>query len=557
MSTVRKRWPDEPHLLAPAAGSGSPIRPCRSCCAGRPLRTPSSTRSPSRRIRGSPATSCSTPGSRSRSRHLALVPGRARRGHLLLGGHAAGRRRAEGPPLRDPLLQLELAERHQPASARPVGGRGPVDLRGPAVRVGPDPRCGALRGRGEHLGGVRRRLQGLLHRPDHRHFAVPDPAARRTTRTCRRPGGLPLAGPRHRSRRQRRSMERRRGSSRRSSTTCRPVPRASDRDNTGAAVPGERPRPRRSSTGTPSLARRATRCTWCPGSGRLRLERRHQLSLGRADAIATAKYRVDAARIQRAISGSVPGVRSRDRQAGTTEVTEASTALACGRERAPTPQKRVVSDWTQLGGFTPRSPMPPRRRRVAVPHSPQRLPDAPAARGPQGMPLFTWKHVPGACGYFVAVARDENFTTVVDVARTKIPAYAPRLRTYPDETPPTTGPCCRVAAHRGAVRPRLHHPARQQSPDFEKRSTPPALPDPDARLDASTSPPSAGGRFALGPSASRPRASTGSRYPTIRPSRTLIDDVRTARPPTRARPPTQLTPMSSGGSARTTSTGSA
>ena len=50
------------------------------------------------------------------------------------------------------------------------------------------------------------------------------------------------------------------------------------------------------------------------------------------------------------------------------------------------------------------------------------------------MPLFTWSHVAGACGYFVVVARDAEFTTVVDVARTRIPAYAPRPRTYSDET---------------------------------------------------------------------------------------------------------------------------
>ena len=42
------------------------------------------------------------------------------------------------------------------------------------------------------------------------------------------------------------------------------------------------------------------------------------------------------------------------------------------------------------------------------------------------MPLFTWEHITGACGYFVVVAKDEDFTNVVDVARTKIPAYAPR-----------------------------------------------------------------------------------------------------------------------------------
>ena len=55
----------------------------------------------------------------------------------------------------------------------------------------------------------------------------------------------------------------------------------------------------------------------------------------------------------------------------------------------------------------------------------------PPARGApdRRTPLFTWKHVTGACGYFIVVAKDAEFTTVIDVARTKIPAYAPRIPT--------------------------------------------------------------------------------------------------------------------------------
>jgi hypothetical protein len=56
----------------------------------------------------------------------------------------------------------------------------------------------------------------------------------------------------------------------------------------------------------------------------------------------------------------------------------------------------------------------------------------------QRMPLFTWDRVPGACGYWIVVARDADFTNVVDVAYTNIPAYAPRTGsapvTYRDET---------------------------------------------------------------------------------------------------------------------------
>jgi hypothetical protein len=57
------------------------------------------------------------------------------------------------------------------------------------------------------------------------------------------------------------------------------------------------------------------------------------------------------------------------------------------------------------------------------------------------MPLFRWNPVAGAQSYFVVVARDSAFTTVVDYAFTRAPAYAPRRghgngqsRTYSDET---------------------------------------------------------------------------------------------------------------------------
>ena len=53
-------------------------------------------------------------------------------------------------------------------------------------------------------------------------------------------------------------------------------------------------------------------------------------------------------------------------------------------------------------------------------------------------PFFTWKPMAGAQGYFVVVAKDPSFATIVDEGFTWIPAYAPRnqLRptTYTDET---------------------------------------------------------------------------------------------------------------------------
>jgi len=54
-------------------------------------------------------------------------------------------------------------------------------------------------------------------------------------------------------------------------------------------------------------------------------------------------------------------------------------------------------------------------------------------------PLFTWHAMAGANSYFVVVAKDANFSNVIDEAFTRVPAYAPRLNfttptTYPDET---------------------------------------------------------------------------------------------------------------------------
>jgi hypothetical protein len=53
-------------------------------------------------------------------------------------------------------------------------------------------------------------------------------------------------------------------------------------------------------------------------------------------------------------------------------------------------------------------------------------------------PLFIWNPIAGKQSYWVIVSKDPSFTTIVDYARTRIPAYAVRTqsspRTYPDET---------------------------------------------------------------------------------------------------------------------------
>jgi hypothetical protein len=139
----------------------------------------------------------------------------------------------------------------------------------------------------------------------------------------------------------------------------------------------------------------------------------------------------------------------------------------------------VVSDWTQLGGeghaaFTYSQP--------AQTCAPASMP-ASGYLGPTGgsvsvrTPLFTWRSVPGACGYFVVVARDPDFTKIVDVAITNTPAYAPRTgfgaTTYPDET---TSYYWAVMPTRDANGVGLSTQPQQDFPQaFQKRSTPPAL----------------------------------------------------------------------------------
>jgi hypothetical protein len=90
-------------------------------------------------------------------------------------------------------------------------------------------------------------------------------------------------------------------------------------------------------------------------------------------------------------------------------------------------------------------------------------------------PLFTWRPVAGASSYFVIVAKDANFTNVVDYAFTQLPAYAPRATlgptTYSDE----------VTLYYWAVLPEAGYdgsgtegdPLAAAAQNFFKRSTPP------------------------------------------------------------------------------------
>jgi hypothetical protein len=92
-------------------------------------------------------------------------------------------------------------------------------------------------------------------------------------------------------------------------------------------------------------------------------------------------------------------------------------------------------------------------------------------------PLFTWKPLMGANSYFVVVAKDANFTNVVDEGFTRVPAYAPRNTfvptTYPDETTTYYWAVLPASATDGSDALPLGVPTSAVG-SFQKQSAPPA-----------------------------------------------------------------------------------
>jgi hypothetical protein len=170
----------------------------------------------------------------------------------------------------------------------------------------------------------------------------------------------------------------------------------------------------------------------------------------------------------------------------------------CIRVRARTDRdanyREIVSPWTQLGGngnaaftYEPRT--------VPGGCGPESMP-AGAYRAPQTgtvtprMPLFTWDWVGSACGYFVVVARDAEFTKIVDVALTNEPAYAPRTgfgpTTYSDET--TTYYWAVMPSRDAGGGGLATQPTDDNPQTFQKRSTPPSLISPQLGSTVTTQP---------------------------------------------------------------------
>jgi len=143
----------------------------------------------------------------------------------------------------------------------------------------------------------------------------------------------------------------------------------------------------------------------------------------------------------------------------------------------------VVSAWTELGNFLDWTPTFEYSPPPATTCAPTRATSASDYLTPTSgqvttrMPFFAWDPVPGACSYFVVVAKDASFTDIVDLAITRDPDYAPRARsrprTYPDE----------ASSYFWAVVPSPEpdgggvwtKPEDDAPQEFHKRSQPPVL----------------------------------------------------------------------------------
>jgi protein-S-isoprenylcysteine O-methyltransferase Ste14 len=160
----------------------------------------------------------------------------------------------------------------------------------------------------------------------------------------------------------------------------------------------------------------------------------------------------------------------------------------------------VRGDWTQVGGpgepaFTyQKSPLAACDAAPAMQpedyHAPTDGRRAQNGTANRRTPLFTWEPVPGACSYYVVVARDRELTNVVDVALTNEPAYAPRgllgPTNYTDETTTYYWSVVPAMGRNGSTWTAL--PTENSPQEFEKLSRPPGLLGPADGADVYSQP---------------------------------------------------------------------
>ena len=140
-------------------------------------------------------------------------------------------------------------------------------------------------------------------------------------------------------------------------------------------------------------------------------------------------------------------------------------------------------------------------------------------------PLFLWNPIAGKASYWVIVAKDPSFTTIVDYVFTRVPAYAVRNggspRTYTDETTSYYWVVLPATGTNGSGAPGI--PAQGAYADFEKQTDPPALLAPDNAATFS-GPPTFSWEPATGAKKYRLQVAT---EPTFASS-TLLDNIVTA-----------------------------
>lgn len=197
-------------------------------------------------------------------------------------------------------------------------------------------------------------------------------------------------------------------------------------------------------------------------------------------------------------NGNVPGGVAWDAPASDVSAPLVDGTTYCVRAAARSDRTEtgdeVVSDWTQLNGLG-NAAFRFRKATVATASGPLTMP-AGNYRSPQAgsvltrLPLFTWTPVTGAQSYFVVVAKDPAFTTILDLALTQVPAYAPRagtnVWTYPDETTSLYWAVMPATSDDGNG---VTSVPQENSPQpFEKRSNPPELLTPAEGSDVSEQP---------------------------------------------------------------------
>ena len=139
----------------------------------------------------------------------------------------------------------------------------------------------------------------------------------------------------------------------------------------------------------------------------------------------------------------------------------------------------IYGDYTFLNDAFTYEPNAPATGSVSLPTSGDYLSPAGGVVTNQ-TPIYTWRPIAGANAYWIIIARDPTFTTLVDYAFTQIPAYVPR-RTIADETTSLYWAILPAANADGTGLPVVPStglpldPLHASPADFQKRSTPPTL----------------------------------------------------------------------------------